>query len=72
VDRGEGAILNSDLTENSTFGVPTKQFAARNLVKPASVIKRRCTTGTYFGIHAVELANGRLSWPDVVVTKGRG
>jgi hypothetical protein len=47
----------------------TERFAERNHVKPATVIKRRCLTGSYHGVLALKLASGRLDWPDVVVLK---
>lgn len=50
--------------------VSTEVFATRNHVKPETVIKRRCKTGTYHGVHARKLANNRLDWPDIVVVKG--
>jgi hypothetical protein len=49
------------------MGINTEQFAARNLVKPESVVSRLCRTGSYFGVRPVKLGNGRLLWPDVPV-----
>ena len=46
------------------MGISTEAFAARNLVKPESVLSRLCRTGSYFGIRPVKLENGRLLWPD--------
>ena len=61
--------LNSE--ENAERRVSTEVFAARNLVKPQSVIKRRCQTGSFHGVLARELASGRLDWPDITVVKQR-
>lgn len=51
--------------------VSTEVFAARNHVKPQTVIKRLCLTQSYHGIKPVKLANGRWDWPDVVALKHR-
>lgn len=42
----------------------TEQFAARNFVKPQSVVTRLCRFGHYFGVRPDKLPNGRLAWPD--------
>lgn len=41
----------------------TERFAKLNLVKPQTVLKRHCETGSYFGAIPRKLANGRLAWP---------
>ena len=41
----------------------TAEFAAKNLVKPQTVRKQLCQTGSYFGTKPKKLVNGRLSWP---------
>jgi len=41
----------------------TAEHAARNLVKPQTVLKRYCETGSYYGIVPEKLPNGRLAWP---------
>ncbi len=41
----------------------TREFAALNLVRPQSVRKRFCQTGSYFGIKPTKLPNGKLLWP---------
>lgn len=46
------------------MGINTEEFAARNLVKPESVVARLCRTGSYFGVRPEKLANGRLLWPN--------
>ncbi len=45
------------------FPLETDEFGALNGVKGQSVRARYCTTGSYFGIHPLKLANGRLRWP---------
>lgn len=44
-------------------------FAAKNFVKAESVRSRVCKFGSYFGIVPEKLANGRLAFPDVQVTR---
>ena len=61
--------MEIEATETDTQGVSTKVIAERNHVKPASVIKRLCLTGSYYGIRPDRLANGRLDWPDVPAVK---
>lgn len=61
--------MGIEATETDTQGVSTKVIAERNHVKPASVIKRLCLTGSYYGIRPDRLANGRLDWPDVPAVK---
>ena len=41
----------------------TAEIAERNLVKPQTVLKRLCLTGSYFGVVPKKLPNGRLAWP---------
>jgi len=42
----------------------TKQFADINFVKPQTILKRHCETGSYFGVVPIQkLPNGRLIWP---------
>ena len=50
--------------------ISTEQFAARQMVKPESVLSRLCRTGSYFGIRPVKLANRRLLWPDFDLANG--
>lgn len=50
----------------------TAEFAARNLVQPASVRERLSRRGDYFGVVPVTLLNGRLGWPDSVVVPPEG
>jgi hypothetical protein len=47
----------------------TEEFAAQNQVKSQSVRARLCRTGSYFGIRPLNLANGRLVWPNVQVVR---
>lgn len=53
-------------------GVDTKIFASKNLVKPQTVRKCYSINGAYLGVVPTKLANGRLLWPDVIVTKRDG
>ncbi|MBO7803349.1 MULTISPECIES: hypothetical protein [Burkholderia] len=53
-------------------GVDTKIFASKNLVKPQTVRKGYSINGAYLGVVPTKLANGRLLWPDVIVTKRDG
>jgi hypothetical protein len=55
-----------------THGVETAIFASNNLVKPQTVRKSHCVLGEYHGVVPTKLANGRLLWPDVIVTKRDG
>ena len=43
----------------------TEDFAHRFGVKSASVRRRFCIKGHYFGLKPIKLPNGRLLWPDV-------
>lgn len=54
------------------LGVGTKIFASKNLVKPQTVRKSYAIAGAYQGVVPTKLANGRLLWPDVIVTKRDG
>ena len=50
--------------KNSTGTYGTKfQFAELNGIKPASVLKRHCITGSYFGVVPKKKPNGHLKWP---------
>lgn len=71
MDRGRSIHLNPEPAAESSPRVSTEVFAARNHVKPETVIKRRCETGSYYGALARKLANNRLDWPDVVVLKSK-
>lgn len=53
-------------------GVDTKIFASNNLVQPQTVRKGYSINGAYQGVVPTKLANGRLLWPDVIVTKRDG
>lgn len=55
--------------KNQTYELSAEQFASLNQVKSQSVRARLCRTGSYFGIRPVKLANGRLAFPAVQVTK---
>ena len=48
---------------------PTEAFAKKYLVKPQTVLKRHCETGSYFGIVPTKLPNGRLMWPLAEIVK---
>lgn len=41
----------------------TEEFAAEIKVRPQSIRKRYCQTGSYWGIRPVKVPNGRLLWP---------
>ena len=48
----------------NTNQLTTSQFASEFLVKPQTILKRYCQTGSYFGIvPQAKLPNGRLVWP---------
>lgn len=51
------------------YELNAEQFAALNQVVAQSVRARLCRTGSYFGVRPLKLANGRLVWPAVQVTK---
>nr|WP_301101081.1 hypothetical protein [Propionivibrio sp.] len=51
------------------YPLSADQFAALNQVVAQSVRARLCRTGSYFGVRPVKLANGRLAFPNVQVTK---
>ncbi len=44
--------------------ISTKKLANDLEIKPASIIHRVCTHGSYFGIKPTKLRNGRLAWPE--------
>lgn len=41
----------------------TEQLAAALHLKPQSIRKRFCETGSYYCLRPVKLPNGRLMWP---------
>lgn len=41
----------------------TEQFAAMLQLKPQTLRKRLCATGSYFNVRPCRLPNGRLRWP---------
>lgn len=49
--------------------ISTAEFAARHHVKPQSIRARMTRTGSYYGVVPVVLANRRLAWPNVLVSK---
>ncbi|MGC8210062.1 hypothetical protein [Ralstonia pseudosolanacearum] len=59
-------------TSSLARGVDTTIFASKNLVKPQTVRKSYCINGAYLGVVPTKLANGRLLWPDVIVTMRDG
>ncbi|VVE02120.1 hypothetical protein [Pandoraea anhela] len=59
-------------TSSLARGVDTTIFASKNLVKPQTVRKSYCIHGAYLGVVPTKLANGRLLWPDVIVTMRDG
>lgn len=56
-------------TESTKYELSAELFAALNQVKTQSVRARICRTGSYFGVRPLKLANGRLAFPNVQVTK---
>lgn len=56
-------------SEATDYTLRTKEFAERNAIKAGSVLQRLNEHGHYFGITPLKLANGRLLWPNVQVTK---
>ena len=59
--------MESNKTEK--YELSAEQFAALNQVKAQTVRARLCRTVAYFGVIPLKLANGRLAWPAVQVTK---
>lgn len=51
------------------FELSCERFAVLNQVTPHSVRARICRTGSYFGVVPRKLANGRLAFPAVQVSK---
>ncbi|MBS1189669.1 MAG: hypothetical protein H6R10_1461 [Rhodocyclaceae bacterium] len=51
-----------------TYHLSTEAFAALNQVKPQTVRKRLCETGSYWGVVPKKLRNLRLAWPAVQVS----
>ncbi len=51
------------------YELSCERFAALNQVKPQSVRARICKTGSYFGVVPRKLANGRLAFPAVQVSR---
>ncbi|MGF6608776.1 hypothetical protein OKW45_003698 [Paraburkholderia sp. WSM4175] len=41
----------------------TEELATLLSIRPQSVRKRYCLTGSYFSLRPVKLPNGRLMWP---------
>lgn len=41
----------------------TEELAERLSLRPQSIRKRLCVTGSYFSVRPVKLPNGRLLWP---------
>jgi hypothetical protein len=52
---------------DQVFDANTEQFARLNAVKPQTVLKRYCHTGSYHGVVPKKLANRRLLWPSIQV-----
>jgi hypothetical protein len=50
------------------FPLATFEFSERFKVKAQTVRRRLCERGSYYGFVPVKLPNGRLAWPEVVVT----
>lgn len=56
-------------SSSEKFDLSCETFAALNQVKPQSVRARISKTGSYFGVVPRKLANGRLAFPAVQVSK---
>ncbi|QGZ61080.1 DNA-binding protein [Paraburkholderia acidisoli] len=41
----------------------TEELASHLTLRPQSIRKRYCQTGTYYSLRPVKLPNGRLMWP---------
>jgi hypothetical protein len=55
-------VLTAD--EKRRYRLTTEEFAARRRIKAASVRRRYCVTGSYFGVKPLTGENGRHLWPD--------
>jgi hypothetical protein len=49
--------------------ITTAELATELKLKPQSVRKRYCTTGSYFSITPCKLPNGKLLWPEDTVDR---
>jgi hypothetical protein len=54
-------MTTKDNTDRAT--ISTTELAALLNIKPQSIYKRLCVTGSYWGINPSKLPNGRLLWP---------
>lgn len=45
-------------------GLTTKEFAQQLRIQEASIRRRYCLFGSYFGVKPTKLANGKLIWPE--------
>lgn len=43
--------------------ITTEELAALLSIRPQSIRKRYCQTGTYFTLRPTKMPNGRLLWP---------
>jgi len=41
----------------------TEELASQLMLRPQSIRKRYCQTGSYFTVRPVKMPNGRLMWP---------
>lgn len=53
--------------KTTEYTLSTERFAEKNLVRPQTVRKSLCETGSYMGVVPKKLKNRRLAWPDVQV-----
>lgn len=51
------------------YTIDTETFAKIQLVKPNTVRKELCLTGSWKGIRPLRTPGGRLIWPDVTVAE---
>lgn len=59
--------MTTPVTDTHRRGIDTYAFAELNHVKPQTVRKRLCETGSYFGVMPRKLLNRRLAWPAIQV-----
>lgn len=60
------ADVNS-MIQRDRFKIDTETFAKLQMVKPNTIRKELCLTGSWRGIRPLRTPGGRLVWPDVSV-----
>lgn len=53
------------------MGLSTKAVADAFHVKPETIHRRVCLTGTYFGVSPERLPNGRLDFPNDTIERAK-